>query len=151
MITRRQLILILSVAVLLVVVAIGSLIYRSMQKEASFDLKEEDTDQTSRIVDVDYKGNTDLLTSAQKRQLSDTLINKTMSKIPKNTQLKAVLRDGSITEAGGETLFILDMEQLKTSYTISRYVSTEDQVDIVNVICAPADKRIYEPDGCRED
>lgn len=151
MITKRQLQLIIAAFVALVVVAIVSLIYKSIHAENSFKITEEATSETSDNINVDYKDQPQLLTSEQKRGLPETMRAKTSKEIPDSTELSATLRDNSSTIVGNETLFIIDIEQLQTSYLISRYTDPAESLDIVNVLCAPADKRIYEPDYCREE
>ena len=151
MITKRQLQLIIAAFVALVMVAVGSLIYQSIQVENSFKITEEATSESSDIIDVDYKDQSQLLTSEQKRKLPETMRSKTSKEIPDSTELSATIRNDSTTVVGNETLFIIDIEQLQTSYLISRYTDPAESLDLVNVLCAPADKRIYEPDYCRED
>ncbi len=151
MITKQQLFVIIAAIVVLICIAIGIGIYQSVQREASFTITEVgDSNDTTQIIEVDYGDRTDLLTSAQKRQLPETLLLKSSKKPPEADRLTASVRENSITTSGGETLFIVDIEKLQTSYLISRYVGTEESVDIVNVLCVPQDKRLYEPDNCYE-
>ncbi len=151
MITKRQLTIIISVVVVLLCVAVGIAIYQSMRSDASFTITEvSDSSEASQIIEVNYGERTDLLTSAQKRQLPETLIQETSKKPSDTKRITASVRENSVTISGSETLFIVDVEKLQTSYLISRYISAEESVDIVNVLCVPKDKQIYEPDNCYE-
>lgn len=103
-------------------------------------------------VNVDFEKHSNLLTSEQQIKLQLDLISTTTSKNTTDTSINGVIRASSMKHpTRGETTFIIDVPRLQTSYLISRYVSSEESIDIVNITCVPDKQKVYPKDYCYEE
>lgn len=96
--------------------------------------------------------NQDILTEAQKALVKENMLTMTSKEIQDNTQITAKIRPSSLEILNeNEINFIVDSDQLQTSYSVNRFTDNENDLDIVNVFCVNSSQQKYSKDYCRAE
>lgn len=150
MIQKKYLILIVSVLVL--VSAVGFAVYISIKNDNDqYQLTEESSGESTSnyIVELDDSAYPKLLSEDNKKEITDSLLKRTSYDTKKAKSVVGVVRKESLTKPSEtEQTFVIDTEEIQTSYLISLY--KENEVNIINVLCVPKDQQVYKKDYCYE-
>lgn len=143
----RMKIVIISAVVIATIAVVAILVAALKSEDERYDI--QPVKITKSATTVDFTKNQKLLTLDQQIDLRKNLLAKTTSKTDSKTNIDGVIRKGTVsTSESGETLFVVDSEPLQTSYRISRYVSSEEGVDIINVSCVSETDKVFKQDKC---
>ena len=143
--TKRG-VVILAIILLVVISVVGLWLVFSDSNKSSSNNKPKRADK----VLVDFSTDTTLLTNTQESELQTTLLTMTTSNAAQDAQqLNGKIRENSIQRVSErEVSFIVDSEELQTSYLVTRFASPTDNVDILYTVCVDKAQKIYEKDYC---
>ena len=136
------------IAVIVGIVAVGATIWANATKEDQYALSERKIAPDDKV-SVDFSDESTILTPAQKSELQQDLLARSTKKVPEGTAVTATIRESSVQRiSDNEIRFIIDSSELQTSYLISRFISPEDNLDIININCVEESQKIYKQDYC---
>lgn len=145
---RRTMIRVLLICVALIAIGVVTVMWINSSNDDEYSLSEQKVALEDKV-SVDFSDNADVLTPAQQSKLQEDLLLMSTKEAPKDTAVTATIRKSSIQRTSDkEVMFIIDSAQLQTSYLVSRFVSVEDNLDIVNIGCVEENEKIYDQDYC---
>lgn len=145
--------IILGVPILVLLLVIGVAIFLTLKStEDKYSIKETSSDNASKDeVKIDTSSYPDLLNEKDKNTLIASMIKRSTYKRKGSEQISVVIRKDSLNKSDVfEKTFIVDVEQLQTSYFVSIYDNPDEDVHIINVACLPKEQQIYTKDYCYE-